>query len=56
MVCAVFGLYNPSWGWHRCLEIGTSSTDWAQLSRFYLKMETKASLLNAVFKRDGVFR
>jgi hypothetical protein len=27
-------------------EIGTSSTDWAQLSRFYLKTETKSSLRN----------
>jgi hypothetical protein len=28
--------------------LGTSSIDWAQLSRFYLKMETESSLCNAV--------
>jgi hypothetical protein len=44
-----FGLYTPSWGWHRCPEIGTSSIDWDQLSRFYLKMETESSLRNTVF-------
>jgi hypothetical protein len=48
MVCAVLGLYTPSWCLHRCPEIGTSSTDWAQLSRFYLKTETESSLRNAV--------
>jgi hypothetical protein len=30
-------------------EIGTSSIDWAQLSRFYLKTETESSLRNVVF-------
>jgi hypothetical protein len=30
-------------------EIGTSSIDWAQLSRFYLKTETEFSLRNVVF-------
>jgi hypothetical protein len=30
-------------------EIGTSSIDWAQLSRFYLKTETGCSLRNVVF-------
>jgi hypothetical protein len=30
-------------------EIGTSSIDWTQLSRFYLKTETESSLQNAVF-------
>jgi hypothetical protein len=34
--------------WHRCPEIGTSSIDWAQLCRFYLKTETESSLRNAV--------
>jgi hypothetical protein len=33
---------------HR-LKLGTSSIDWAQLSRFYLKMETESSLRNVVF-------
>jgi hypothetical protein len=28
--------------WEVCLEIGTSSVDWAQLSRFHLKTETDA--------------
>jgi hypothetical protein len=30
-------------------EIGTGSIDWAQLSRFFLKMETESSLWNVVF-------
>jgi hypothetical protein len=30
-------------------EIGTSSIDWAQLSRFYLQTETEFSLRNIVF-------
>jgi hypothetical protein len=29
--------------------IGTSSIDWAQLSRFYLKTQTEYSLRNVVF-------
>jgi hypothetical protein len=39
------------WLWlcHECPEIGTSSIDWAQLSRFYLKTETDLSLWNVVF-------
>jgi hypothetical protein len=28
---------------------GTSSNDWAQLSKFYLKTETESSLRNVVF-------
>jgi hypothetical protein len=44
MTCAVLDLYTLS-----CVGAGTSSTDWAQLSRFYLKMETEWSLRNAVF-------
>jgi hypothetical protein len=48
MVSAVLGLYTLSRCWYRCLEIGTSSIDWAQLSRFYLKTETESSLRNAV--------
>jgi hypothetical protein len=31
------------------MEIGTSSINWARLSRFYLKTETESSLQNAVF-------
>jgi hypothetical protein len=31
------------------MEIGTSSIDWAQLRRVYLKTETKSSLQNVVF-------
>jgi hypothetical protein len=30
-------------------EIGTSSIDWSQLSRFYLKTETESSLRNVMF-------
>jgi hypothetical protein len=33
----------------RCTEIGTSSIDWPQLSRFYLKTEIESSLRNGVF-------
>jgi hypothetical protein len=38
-------------------EIGASSIDWAQKSRFYLKTETESSFPHAVFfkyKEDGV--
>jgi hypothetical protein len=49
MVCAVLVLYTESWYWHRCPEIGTSSIDWAQLRKFYLKTETECSLRNVVF-------
>jgi hypothetical protein len=49
MFCAVLGLYTQSWCWYRCPEIGTSSIDWAQLSRFYLQMEIEPSLWNIVF-------
>jgi uncharacterized membrane protein (Fun14 family) len=38
IVCAVLGLYALSWCWYRCLEIGTSSINWAQLSRFLLEV------------------
>jgi hypothetical protein len=51
MVCAVLGLYTPSWCWYRCPETGTSSIDGAQLSRFYLKTETESSLRNVVVSR-----
>jgi hypothetical protein len=37
------------WFWYRCLEKGTSSIDWAQLSKFYVKTETESSLRNVVF-------
>jgi hypothetical protein len=33
-----------TWCW--CPETGTSSVDWAQLSRFHLKTETESSLRN----------
>jgi hypothetical protein len=29
--------------------LGTSSIDWAQLSRFHMKTETESSLRNVVF-------
>jgi hypothetical protein len=32
-------------------EAGTSSINWAQLSMFYLKMETESSLWNVVFQK-----
>jgi hypothetical protein len=34
---------------HQCPEMGTSSIDWAQLSRFHLKTETECSFRNVVF-------
>jgi hypothetical protein len=40
MLYAVLGLYTPSWCLYTCPEIGTSSVDCTQLSRFYLKTET----------------
>jgi hypothetical protein len=42
-------IYNPILRW--CSEIGTSSIDWAQLSRFHLKTETESSLWN-VFNKN----
>jgi hypothetical protein len=62
MVCVVFGLYTLFWSWHRghrSLEIWTTSIDWAQLSRFYLKAETESSFRNVVVlknKQDSVFK
>jgi hypothetical protein len=41
---------------YTCPEIGTSSIDWAQLSRFHLKTEWESSLRNVVlkYKQEGV--
>jgi hypothetical protein len=52
----VLGLYTLSWCWYRCQEIGTSSVDWAQLTRFHLKTDTESSLRNVVlkYKQAGV--
>jgi hypothetical protein len=49
MVYAVLGLYTPFWCWYMYPEIGTTSINCAQLSRFYLKTETESSLRNVVF-------
>jgi hypothetical protein len=38
----------PILRWCWCPEMGTSSIDLAQLSRFYLKTETESSFRNAV--------
>jgi uncharacterized membrane protein (Fun14 family) len=50
MVCAVIGLYT-----YTILVLaqvsGTSSIDWVNLSRFYLKMEIKSSFRNVVFRK-----
>jgi hypothetical protein len=35
-------------------ELGTSSVDWAKLSRFYLKTETEPSLQNIVLNKNGM--
>jgi hypothetical protein len=49
MVYALLGL-----NWCGCPEIGTNSIDWAQLSRFHLKMETECSLRDVVcFNKTG---
>jgi hypothetical protein len=47
-LCLAWSAY-PILCYCRCLEIGTSSINWAQLSRFHLKMETESSLQNVVF-------
>jgi hypothetical protein len=47
-LCCAWLVY-PVLRWYRCPEIGTSSIDWVQLSRFHLKTETESSLRNAVF-------
>jgi hypothetical protein len=47
-LCSVDQTMNDS-PFYRCPEIGTSSIDWVQLSRFYLKTETESGLRNAVF-------
>jgi hypothetical protein len=38
-LCCAWFMY-PVLCWYLCLEIGTSSIDWAQLSRFHLKMDS----------------
>jgi hypothetical protein len=46
------GIYEPNTAslcWYRCPVIRTSSIDWAQMSRFYLKTEIESSLRNVVF-------
>jgi hypothetical protein len=42
--------------WYRCPESGSSSIDWAQMRRFYLKTETESRLRNVVlkYKQNGV--
>jgi hypothetical protein len=49
MVCAVLGLHTLSWCCYRYPEIWTSSIDWIQRNRFYLKTETEVTLRNGVF-------
>jgi hypothetical protein len=44
MLCTVLGLYALS-----DVGLGTSSVDWDQLRKFYLKAETESSLRNEVF-------
>jgi hypothetical protein len=46
-LCCAWFIY-PILYWCWCPEIGTSSIDWAQLSRFHLKTETESSLRNVV--------
>jgi hypothetical protein len=56
-LCCAWLVY-PIWCWYRCPETGTSSIDWVQRSRFYLKTETETNLRIVVLKNkeDGVFR
>jgi hypothetical protein len=43
-------IHRPSLNFkHDVSEIGTSSIDWAQQSRYYLRTETDSSLRNVVF-------
>jgi hypothetical protein len=50
MVYAMLGLYTLS-----CVGAG-EDIDWAQLSTFHLKTETKFSLRNVVFKKEGQWK
>jgi hypothetical protein len=54
MVYVVLVLYAPSWSWHTCPKIGTSSIHGAQLSRVYLKAETESGLRSVVFWKINV--
>jgi hypothetical protein len=50
MFCVVPALYALNMYWCTYPEIGSSSIDWFQLSRFYLKTETEPSIRNVVFE------
>jgi hypothetical protein len=41
---------------HRPVFIGTSSIDWAQLSRFNLKMETESSPKHCLYEKGRCFK
>jgi hypothetical protein len=47
-LCCAWLVY-PIWYWCRCPEIGTTSIEWTQLTRFYLNTETESSTRNVVF-------
>jgi hypothetical protein len=47
-LCCAWIIY-PALCWYRCPEMGTSSIDWAQLSRFRLETDAEFSPRNAVF-------
>jgi hypothetical protein len=46
MLCLLYIYPILYWCW--CPETGTSSIDWAELSRFHLKTEIESSLRNVV--------
>jgi hypothetical protein len=46
-LCCAWLIY-PIVNWCSCLEIGTGSIDWAQLSTFHMKTETESALRNVV--------
>jgi hypothetical protein len=48
MVLCYLWLVYLVWCWYGCPEVETSCTDFAQLSRVYLKTETESSLRNVV--------
>jgi hypothetical protein len=54
MVYFILGLYILCWYW--CPEIRSSSTDWAQLSRFHMNTETVSEtfcVLNKIRTMDN---
>jgi hypothetical protein len=49
MVCAVLGLYTPSWCWYRCQDLGTTSIDWAWVGFTWRRRQNPVSETLVVF-------